>query len=630
MLSSLRSSAGTWVAKLLFGLLILSFGVWGVGDMVTSGASRQPAITVGEIEIAPQAVLSQFNRQVDQLREQTGGAMTLELARSLGLMDSVVQTMARQALLDAAALDMGLIASENAVRQAIVAERAFQDSSGTFNRAIYTDTLLRSNLTEAAYVRQLQNDLARERLASAIAGYGAAPDVQARALLRLEQEKRTGHVLIVDASKMVLDATPGAEALEALYQENTNSFMAPEYRKLTAITLTAKALEDRMDVSEKDIADFYAANPDQFRTPERRDVTQAIVDSQSKAQAIADAAMAGMTFAKAAEDAGATILPMGLIEPSGLPETFSGAVAGLAVGQVSPPLESAFGWHIFTVTKVVPPSEQALADVSADIAKRIAADRAIDALYKESANLEDALGGGATLEEAAQSLNLPVVSIESVSIDGLGPDGERAAALPSDSSAQGIGQTILNSAFTLASGQESRLEAAGDNAFVLVRVDGITPAQPRPLEAVKADLVALWENQQRQEQATALAADLLTKVKAGMDMAALADTNPAVTFAAPPATTRGAGSTVLSQQAVSALFTLNTGEATVVNEANGAAIIRLAEVVIADPGTMPDELAQTSLRLRSAMGQDILTQAIQSLQGRYPVFVNQQVLDQAF
>ena len=37
MLDSLRKAAGTWVAKLLLVLLVLSFAVWGISGSMMSG-----------------------------------------------------------------------------------------------------------------------------------------------------------------------------------------------------------------------------------------------------------------------------------------------------------------------------------------------------------------------------------------------------------------------------------------------------------------------------------------------------------------------------------------------------------------------------------------------------------------
>ena len=40
MLQAIRSKAGSFVVKLLFALLILTFGVWGIGDIFRTAFDR--------------------------------------------------------------------------------------------------------------------------------------------------------------------------------------------------------------------------------------------------------------------------------------------------------------------------------------------------------------------------------------------------------------------------------------------------------------------------------------------------------------------------------------------------------------------------------------------------------------
>ena len=51
MLGVLRSAAGTWVAKLLLCLLVLSFLVWGVSGELGGLAGHQSVITVGRTTV---------------------------------------------------------------------------------------------------------------------------------------------------------------------------------------------------------------------------------------------------------------------------------------------------------------------------------------------------------------------------------------------------------------------------------------------------------------------------------------------------------------------------------------------------------------------------------------------------
>lgn len=628
MLDSLRKSAGSWVAKILFGLLILSFGVWGIGDVVRSGASGGAAIAVGDIEVGPGYVRSQFERQVDQLRRVLGPEFTMEQARSMGLLDTTIRSIVAQASLDMAARDLGITVSDDAVRTAVARQQAFQTDDGTFDRDLFRRVLSANGLSEDRYLASLRQDLVRERIAQAIAGNGAAPEVMAQTLFRFQQEGRVADVLRIDASALPLDAEPTDEALREIYDQNTDRFTAPEYRGLTAVLLTADQLMDRIEVSDEAISDYYQANADQFTRPETRTVQQVIVGDAETAKTIAaKARTAGL--AAAAQEAGVGApLDMGPVAAEGLPPEAADAVFALDAGGVSDPVESPLGFHVFAVEAVTPSEQQPLETVRDDIRQRIARERSVDALYDAAADLEDTLGGGASLEEAAQQLDLKLVQVPAVSVDGETPTGT-PADLPADA-----GQTVLEKAFTMQQGEESRLEDFTNGSFI-VRLDSVTPPQPRPFEEVRDEVVALWTARQRQQKAETLAKDLLQRAGGPVNVAALTEGNRAVSYRRTPALTRSGASrdgqqAQLDEPMLRRLFALQPGEATWAPVAGGAVVLRLEQVLPADPAAGDAALTALERDLRSATGEDLLTETTQAFANRYGVEVNRGLIDRAF
>ena len=84
MLTSMRRGASGWIAKILFALLILSFGAWGIVDYLQPDPDPV-VIKVGDTEIRTSIFRSQFNRSLDQLRGQVGSTVTQEFAVKMGL-----------------------------------------------------------------------------------------------------------------------------------------------------------------------------------------------------------------------------------------------------------------------------------------------------------------------------------------------------------------------------------------------------------------------------------------------------------------------------------------------------------------------------------------------------------------
>ena len=84
MLNQLRKGAGTWVAKIFIGVLVLSFAVWGIADIFSGYGSRVLA-KVGEVEVSPQEYERLLQQQVNRLSSQVGQRITSEQVRAFGL-----------------------------------------------------------------------------------------------------------------------------------------------------------------------------------------------------------------------------------------------------------------------------------------------------------------------------------------------------------------------------------------------------------------------------------------------------------------------------------------------------------------------------------------------------------------
>jgi peptidyl-prolyl cis-trans isomerase D len=236
----LRKSAGSWLAKGLFGLLILSFGIWGIGDVVRGGGSGDAAITVGEVEVSPYTVRREFDAKVNQMRQMLGDQMTVEFARQAGVMQATVSELIGTATLDMTARDLGVTVSDDGIRQELTQTPAFRDQSGAFNSNQFKAVLAQNGYTEARYVSELRSGLTRARLVNALVGGVAVPSAMSDTLYRYTQEKRTAESLTIHPEALTVDASPTDADLQAIYDAASTDFMAPEYRTIVAVMLSSQ------------------------------------------------------------------------------------------------------------------------------------------------------------------------------------------------------------------------------------------------------------------------------------------------------------------------------------------------------------------------------------------------------
>ena len=91
MLQIIRSKVTSIFVKILFLLLIVSFAIWGIGDIFFGSPAGKVAVEVGdEVRYTTQEVASEF----ETARRRIGVPLTAAQAMQLGVLDQVIESMA--------------------------------------------------------------------------------------------------------------------------------------------------------------------------------------------------------------------------------------------------------------------------------------------------------------------------------------------------------------------------------------------------------------------------------------------------------------------------------------------------------------------------------------------------------
>ncbi|MFD2232288.1 peptidylprolyl isomerase [Phaeospirillum tilakii] len=619
MLDVFRRFSKTWVVRILFALLALSFVVWGVGDVVRGGASRGPAIEVGRTAVTAPEVLNEFKREIERLQPLFGGKLTAEEARKLGILDRTVDTVITRSLIDEAARGLGLVAVDEVILRRITANPAFHGPGGQFDRELFRSRLARAGLSEDSFLRIERGNMVRNQLADALTGGLAAPAALADPLLRWRGERRTADTLQLDDASVPLPAAPDAATLEAYYKANTERFIAPESRALTVLLLRPADVAAGIAIDEAMLRDSFQQRQEEFSTPERRQVAQIVIDGQSDVARAYELLGQGKDLAAVAKALGRDIIDLGWVERRDLPEGLSDAVFRLGAGATGQPVKTALGWHVVRVAAIQPGKVQSFNDVRARLEQDLRREKALDALAEMSNKLEDALGGGATLEEAAGRFNLKVTKIPAVDAQGRGANGKPVPDLPKS-------DQFLDVAFHTEPNTESPLTEVPDNGYFLVRVDQVTPPAPRPLAEIKAEVTARWQAERRHEQARAKADKLVERLKAGESLATVAQSAGLRPSRTKPFQRQGGEGVALPPPVIAGLFAAKPGEV-VSGDLPGATLIaRVAEVLPFDPQAAKPAAESERRRIAQNLANDVADQFIAALNAAIGVKVDRQQL----
>jgi peptidyl-prolyl cis-trans isomerase D len=620
MLNALRKQAGSWVVKALLMLLVVSFAIWGIGDVFFGGGQNPAVATVGESEISATELANAFNQSLQNLQRRIGTQIDREQAIQLGVMQQALQDLINQRLIDLRARDMGLAVTDDTLRELVTTDPVFQ-TAGTFDRGRFEQLLRANGLTEEGYLQSLRQDVIRSTLTNGLAGPVAAPQALVDAIYKYRNEQRAGRYLVVETASIADVPEPTEQDLQAFHDEHQDRFSAPEFRALTFITLEPEDLIDEVEVTDDQIAAEYQARIESYRTPERRTVEQLLAPDREGIDAAATKVQEGASFAEAAEALSAEGVgadELGAVTRDDLPAGLGDAVFEQAEGEVGAPVESPFGWHLFRVTAIEPEVVQPLAEVRDALKRELALNEARDRLPALATQLDDELAAGAPLAEAAAAVGLAAKTVAAVDRNGRDPSGSPAQAIPP-------WPKFLDTAFSTPAGEVSLLEETDAGSYYVVNVDSVEAPRVKPVEEVRDALAAAWTAEQRRSLAQKKAESLLAKTGEVASLEQLAtEAGSAVTaITAIKRDDRGTQQGI-NPAMVQALFATEPGKVAseVVATGTGFAMVATDQVVEADPSADPNALAQLRTQLEAETRNDVLAQFEAALRRDYPVEID--------
>ncbi|HMA49733.1 MAG TPA: SurA N-terminal domain-containing protein, partial [Magnetospirillaceae bacterium] len=480
MFDTLRKANDTWIVKILFAFLILSFGIWGIGDVIRQNITSAPAIVVGSQDFSGQEVADRFRRDVDRMSAMFGNRLTPEQARQFGLLQRTISTMVDGALLDQATAKLRLGVDDETLRRDIGNIPAFQNQLKMFDKTQYLRVLQSAGMSDRQFIKSERADLAREQLVKAVTGGVAAPSTMAAPLYRYQAEKRVAEFVVFAADKVPAPALPDLATLQKYYDEHKAQFQQPESRAASALVVHAAALAATIHPSDDDIEKAYQARLGEFQTQEKRSIEQALFNDEDSAKAFYEKAKQAKDFAAAAKEAGANAVDLGSVAKADmpLPELTEPAFASPTPG-LAGPVQSTLGWHVLHVTAITPGKTRPLAEVKDQIVKDLVKDETTNRLYTLSTKLEDSIGGGNDVDETAKSIGLKAVKLNSIDERGRDAEGK-----PVNNPA--ITPDVLGTIFQTVQGATSDvLPLPNNDGYYVVHVDKVTPSAIRPFDQAK-------------------------------------------------------------------------------------------------------------------------------------------------
>ena len=621
MLNQLRKGAGTWIAKIFIGLLVLSFAVWGIADIFTGYGNRVLA-KVGEVEVSPQQYERVYQRQIRTVSNRIGQRVTSEQARAFGLDRQVLNSLITNAAVSSHAQQLGLGISDAAIRDDIFKSTAFKGGDGKFSRIQFDEVLRNNSMNENMYIAEQRIGTVREQLILSLSSDLFVPASMKENLNRFANDTRTLEYFILPKTIIKKIEEPDEKAQSDFLAANKRTFTAPEYRKIGVLTLSSELVKKSIKVTKEDIKANYAERIDQFSTPGKRHIRRMSFIDRAKAKEARLELTGGADFMTVAKKYGFKPdgTDMGFINKTQL---FDPRVADTAFslkkGDISQPIVSTLSTMILQVVDIKPGAiQKKLGDVEEQIRTFLINERASDKIGNLHDTIEDERAAGKSLADIAKDFELGYFVADAIDRSGLDKKGEKIAAFPT-------APRMLTTSFDSDIGVENEpIEAAGGvvNWFEVL---GVTGERAKPLAEVKKQLISLWKDRQRETKLSKIASDTVAALRDGEKLKKYAKKYKAKILTSKPFK-RSQEHDDIPVAAVNQAFVLAAGGVGMnsIADGKGRVIFKvLAKGIAKQPGKEEnDKLAQNIGR---ALENDVVAQYVADLRKSFAVTINEQV-----
>jgi peptidyl-prolyl cis-trans isomerase D len=618
----MRKASSNWLGKtimaVVMGVLIISFGVWGIAD-IFRGFGQSTLAKVGHTEISTEQFRQLYTDRLQQIGRQFGRPLTMDQARAFGIDRQVLQQTIAEAALDEEARRLGLGQSDAETMRLIFSDPNFKGTNGAFDPARFEATIRQAGFTEQRYIADQRRVSLRRQIAGTISAGLEPPKVMIEALSRYQNEQRSIDYVKLDAAQAGTIDPPSPETLAGYFDDHKIQFRAPEYRKIAFVAITPEDIGKWSEVSDEDAKKLFEQRRDKLGTPEKREVSQIVFPNAEEALAARNRITSGTSFDDIAKERGlnASDVDLGLITKSEIIDpAIAEAAFTLPSGDVSQPVQGRFGSVLVKIGKIEPGVEPAYESFAANLKKEIAIERARKSVADLRDKMEDERGGGASVIEAAQKLGLTAVTVDAVDRSGRLPNGQLATNIPR-------GLDVVSQAFNSDVGVDN--DAISFNGgYVWYDVLGITPSRERSLDEVKDQVEAKWRDDQITSRLRTKATEMVQKLDQGGN---LADEAKAAGLKVETAAgfRRDASLPGVPASAIAAAFrTVKDGSGQTPGAGAGEWIVfRVTDVTVPPVDLASDDIKKLKESLRSSMTDEQIGQYVTKLETEIGTSINQ-------
>ncbi len=471
--------------------------------------------TVDGVDITQPEWDNAHRAEVERFRAQAPG-IDPKLLESEQARYGTLERIVRDRVLAAASRQQLLSASDQRVAEELLQNptiASLRKPDGSVDKDRYRQLLSAQGLTPEMFESNVRADLAARQVVAALGSSSLVGQTLANVTLDAFYEKREVQVARFLAADQLAKIKADDAALLAYYNANTQRFKSAEKADVQYAVLDLASIEKTITLNEQDVKTYFEQNQERLSNNVERRASHILIAAGKDAPAVerekAKTLAQGLRdtlqkspqqFAELAkkhsQDPGSAGKggDLDFFGRGAMVKAFEDAAFSLKKGEISPLVETEFGYHIIQITDIKTPQLQSFAQARAGLESELRREQARKKFAESAEQFTNLVYEQSdSLKPVADKLKLDIQSVQGV---GRAPNPGDKGPLANPK--------VLAALFSADATEKMRNTEAiefGPNQMVSVRVVTHYPEKTLPLEQVKERVTALW----RAEQALKLA-----------------------------------------------------------------------------------------------------------------------------
>ena len=409
MLNIVRNLVSSIFGKILLGLMVLSFALWGVGDILSSGNSKLAA-KVGNQKISLEEFYNKLGKEVQELNIRTGGQITIQEAYEQNIDKLIINDLVYEKMVLEFADKNKIYLSDNILKDAIKNLPQFIGSDGQFSEQLYRSSIRRNFSSEEEFLNELTfvyvNSLLFENFKSGNTINSKIIDL----LYEYEGEERNIDYFIFNKNNIGVDISDN-ELIE-FYDLNKSKYFTEEVRTIEYIEFNLEDFKKLSSANNEDAFLYYNENKDLFFEEEKRSIKLARFESQEDAKNFFQiwSNNDSEKTKKYNENNDITLNTIEDLTKDSFEENVIKEIFNLEKNSISNPIKIAdAGFYVVKVIEILPETQKTYEEVKQNILDELSYNEAYN-LYDQALNFADELLlTGYDLKDIALEMDLETV-----------------------------------------------------------------------------------------------------------------------------------------------------------------------------------------------------------------------------